>query len=92
MTNAKTATVRVLTLKNGKRVAKDVLVEILAATSAKAEAARELRDKLLAESDWTQLPDAPINASDWAAYRKKLRDVPAQKGFPSKITWPTLPA
>tara|TARA_S200002703_G_scaffold159506_1_gene173224 strand:+ start:2558 stop:3010 length:453 start_codon:yes stop_codon:yes gene_type:complete len=54
-------------------------------------AARSMRDKLLSESDWTQLPDAAVNASDWTAYRQALRDVPSQSGFPNDITWPTKP-
>jgi hypothetical protein len=35
------------------------------------------RDRLLAESDWTQLPDAPVNRQAWADYRQALRDFPA---------------
>jgi len=35
------------------------------------------RDRLLAESDWTQLPDAPVDQQAWADYRQALRDFPA---------------
>ena len=38
------------------------------------------RDRLLAESDWTQLPDSPLTDSKkqaWATYRQALRDFPA---------------
>ena len=35
------------------------------------------RDNLLLESDWTQLPDAPVNREAWAKYRQALRDFPA---------------
>ena len=45
----------------------------------------------LAESDWTQLTDAPVNSALWATYRQALRNVPAQAGFPWDITWPTEP-
>ena len=38
------------------------------------EAARMIRNLLLADSDWTQLPDAPVDAAAWAAYRQQLRD------------------
>jgi len=38
---------------------------------------RRLRDELLASSDWTQLPDAPVNTEAWATYRQALRDAPA---------------
>lgn len=40
---------------------------------------RRLRDGLLARSDWTQLPDAPLSPSlqaQWRAYRQLLRDNP----------------
>ena len=38
---------------------------------------RSIRNRLLAESDWTQLPDAPVDATAWAEYRQELRDAPA---------------
>lgn len=52
---------------------------------------REQRNKLLSESDWTQIPDNPLSQSEresWATYRKQLRDIPEQTGFPTNITWP----
>ena len=53
--------------------------------------AREQRDLLLQQSDWTQVPDAPVNATSWATYRQALREVPTQSGFPSSVNWPTKP-
>ena len=41
------------------------------------ERMRNYRDHLLKESDWTQLPDAPVNQQAWATYRQTLRDFPA---------------
>ena len=38
---------------------------------------REVRNGLLADSDWTQLPDAPCDREAWATYRQALRDFPA---------------
>ena len=38
---------------------------------------REVRNGLLADSDWTQLPDAPVDREAWATYRQALRDFPA---------------
>ena len=35
------------------------------------------RDRLLKESDWTQVADAPVNQQAWATYRQALRDFPA---------------
>jgi len=39
---------------------------------------RGLRDILLSKSDWTQIPDVPLDSdlkTMWATYRQKLRDV-----------------
>ena len=56
-----------------------------------AKAVREDRNRRLAETDWTQLADAPVNAQAWATYRQALRDVTAQAGFPWDIAWPEKP-
>jgi hypothetical protein len=56
-----------------------------------ANQARTERNKLLSESDWTQVADAPVDKAAWATYRQALRDVPNQTGFPSEITWPDAP-
>jgi len=55
------------------------------------EEVRSQRDALLSQSDWTQVPDAPVDQSAWAEYRQALRDLPQQAGFPTEITWPTKP-
>ena len=36
-----------------------------------------IRNRLLAASDWTQLPDAPVDKTAWAIYRQNLRDFPS---------------
>jgi hypothetical protein len=39
------------------------------------------RNNTLANSDWTQLPDAPITSEEkvaWAKYRQELRDIPSK--------------
>lgn len=38
---------------------------------------RAARNGLLADSDWTQLPDAPCDAQAWSDYRQALRDFPS---------------
>ena len=53
--------------------------------------AHERRAALLAASDWTQVADAPVESSAWAAYRQALRDIPDQPGFPENINWPAKP-
>ena len=50
------------------------------------------RNELLAQSDWTQVADAPVDAAAWATYRQALRDLPANTTDPRNPTWPTKPA
>lgn len=70
----------------------DMDAEAIAALGAQqATSVRDERTKKLAETDWTQLTDAPVNSSAWATYRQNLRDVTAQETFPWDITWPTKP-
>lgn len=57
-----------------------------------AKSVREQRNKLLADTDWTQVADAPVDKAAWATYRQALRDVSAQDGFPWNVTWPDAPA
>lgn len=52
---------------------------------------RAQRNQLLADCDWTQLPDAPVDAAAWATYRQALRDISSQPDFPWNVTWPTEP-
>lgn len=54
-----------------------------------APAMRQLRNEKLAETDWTANSDVTMSDA-MKAYRQALRDVPAQSGFPTDITWPTL--
>ena len=52
---------------------------------------RARRDVLLAQSDWTQLPDVPLaTKAAWADYRQALRDITAQPD-PTNINWPVAP-
>ena len=43
----------------------------------KLEQVRIWRNAQLARTDWTQVADAPVDASAWATYRQALRDLPA---------------
>ena len=56
-----------------------------------AKSVRATRGEKLADSDWTQVADAPVDKAVWATYRQALRDVTAQSGFPWTITWPDVP-
>lgn len=58
------------------------------------EGIRVERNNLIALSDWSMLPDAPLTVEQvdaWVAYRQALRDVPQQAGFPADVTWPVAP-
>ena len=56
-----------------------------------AKGVRATRDAKLAETDWTQVADAPVDQTAWATYRQALRALPEQAGFPHNVTWPTKP-
>jgi len=56
-----------------------------------AKEVRRERNKLLKESDWTQIPDCTVDKTVWATYRQSLRDITTQEGFPFNVTFPTKP-
>ena len=59
-----------------------------------SKSVRDDRNKRLAECDWTQLADSPLDADGklaWALYRQTLRMVPEQPGFPWNVEWPPIP-
>jgi hypothetical protein len=60
-------------------------------TVSKAAQIRSQRNQLLTASDWTQVLDAPIDRTAWAAYRQALRDITSQEGFPASVQWPNDP-
>lgn len=56
---------------------------------------RKERDNRLAQSDWTQFNDSPLDNTkkqEWATYRQALRDLPANTTDPANPTWPTKPS
>ena len=58
---------------------------------------REQRNQLLADSDWTQMPDSPLAdeaKTSWATYRTSLRTLPTHENWPSleDADWPTKPS
>ena len=78
------------------------IAELKAAEPARL--VREIRDRLLAESDWTQNRDVVLlNDTTWKQYRQDLRDLPASASFTPKldsngnldmssVTWPLKPS
>jgi hypothetical protein len=62
-----------------------------AVTNSRAFELRLERNRRLSETDWTQVADAPVDKLAWAEYRKELRDISMQEGFPFNIRWPVTP-
>ena len=53
---------------------------------------RAQRDRLLRDSDHTQLMDSPqALRPQWAQYRQALRDLPQTFAQPGDVVWPTPP-
>ena len=77
----------VYTIKVVDRTAEDLAAQLASVASG----VRATRDALLAACDWTQVADAPVDKAVWNTYRQALRDVPIQEGFPTTVTWPTMP-
>jgi hypothetical protein len=65
--------------------------ESAAKVGAQWNVIRAERNKLLAASDWTQLPDASADAPAWATYRQALRDITTEAN-PFTIVWPQGPS
>ena len=63
--------------------------------SASWDDVRAIRDALLRNCDWTQLPDAPLSpeeAEAYRAYRTELRDLPQAFSSPADVRWPAPPS
>lgn len=59
-----------------------------------AEAIRYKRDNLLDETDYYMMPDYPADPETLEVvknYRKALRDITLQSGFPRDVEWPVVP-
>jgi len=55
---------------------------------------RDIRNKMLADSDWTQLPDNALSENeknDWASYRNSLRNITDNFNSPQAVVWPIKP-
>ena len=68
-----------------------------AATTGLTLENRHTRNQLLADSDWTQANDSPLNNEAkvlWATYRSSLRSLPEHENWPSleDADWPTKPS
>ncbi len=66
--------------------------EIDSMRSQKEKEVKEIRDQLLAKSDWTQLADVSVDQKKWRLYRESLREITKQTGFPYNVDWPKEPS
>ena len=63
-------------------------------TSSEAELVWEKAKQLLRGSDWAVLPDVIMFKElkdEWIEYRKVLREIQTQSGFPTNVFWPKKP-
>lgn len=59
-----------------------------------ARQVRNERDRKLEETDWYMMPDYPADSETLElvkSYRKALRDITLQSGFPKDVEWPVEP-
>lgn len=59
-----------------------------------AEQVRAERNRRIAETDWYMMPDYPADPETLEVvknYRKALRDITLQSGFPRDVEWPVMP-
>ncbi len=55
---------------------------------------RNIRNRLLVETDWTQVSDSPLSESKRAEfndYRTQLRNLPNQSESPDQVVWQVKP-
>jgi hypothetical protein len=61
-------------------------------TTQKVEEIRAIRNEKLSKTDWSVLPDSPVDDFQvWLDYRQSLRDITTQEGFPWSVSWPEPP-
>lgn len=72
---------------NGNAISYD---DVAVSAEALALEAKQKRLELLTQIDWWATSDRTMSAEQ-TAYRQALRDITAQAGFPTDITWPTKP-
>jgi hypothetical protein len=79
---------KTLSFANGK------LTAVTPTITVTWDSIRTRRDALLAESDYTQLSDAPITAekkAEWGTYRDALRNITTAFTTPDAVVWPSKP-
>jgi len=62
--------------------------------SSEADIVWEKAKQLLKDSDWAVLPDVIMFKElkdEWIEYRKVIREIRTQSGFPTNVFWPKKP-
>jgi len=73
--------VRVVELSSQETTNRANAINEQVATSKRSE-----RNRLLTNTDWTQVTDSPLSSdkkTEWANYRTALRDLPTKSGWPN---------
>ena len=73
------------------RVVSKTQEDLDAEASAQTDELRIKRNRLLLDSDWTQLADSQVDKVAWATYRQALRDLPQNITDPFNPVWPVKP-
>jgi protein required for attachment to host cells len=76
--------------------AEEVARNVTAQTEGNTLSNRSVRNQLLSDSDWTQIPDSALTDEAkalWVTYRTALRNLPAHENWPNleDADWPTKP-
>jgi len=93
MPNYKNVNGQLIELSSEEQAARDAEEQAWSdeADTRAAVQVREERDARLAATDWMANSDLTMS-DEWRTYRAALRDVPAQAGFPTSVTWPIEPS
>lgn len=76
---------KIARVEDGKIVIRNRVIE------STWDSIRNKRDKLLKESDYTQMPDYSHPQKEaYAQYRQALRDIPQKYEYPSSVVWPKI--
>lgn len=55
---------------------------------------KAMAKQLLSDTDWSMLPDVPMTVAekqDWIEYRRRLRNIQLQPGYPENTAFPQQP-
>ena len=74
-------TVKIVNLSDQEKSDRSNTINEITSTTKRSE-----RNKLLSDTDWTQVADSPLSndkKTEWANYGTALRDLPSKSGWPN---------